>query len=220
MKFYPRLLGFVLAAGLGIQTVPAMAQLAEQVTAHLAKMVGTLDVSAQPVMSEGKLAGCTLVYNALYRDYTYRRGGFLRVTGNVGLMSLQGSLGSTLKVVVHEMDPTRPDLGLIPSPPTRAYLQGANLETNLSSLVDSGASDTPGALFSIFQFSPTFEMVMEGLQQNQLVIAFNSKGGSTDIRLTIELDVVNFRDDGSRIRSEKAKEEFLACGQALVASLQ
>lgn len=48
----------------------------------------------------------------------------------------------------------------------------------------------------------------------------NSLGGSTDIRLPIELDVVDFKDDGSRIRSNKAKEEFLACGQALINSLQ
>lgn len=217
---FSRLLGIVVAAGLGFQILPAKAQLVEQLKTNLAKMVGTLDVTVQPVMSEGKLSGCTFVFNALYRDYIYRQGGFLRVTGNIGLMSLKGSLGSTLKVVVHELNLERPDLGLIPSPPNRAYLQGADFETNLSSVVDSYSSDTPGALFSVFQFSPTFEMVMDGLQRNQIVIMFNSMGGSTDIRLPIELDVVDFKDDGSRIRSNKAKEEFLACGQALINSVQ
>ena len=57
---------------------------------------------------------------------------------------------------------------------------------------------------------------MEGLEQNLLTIAFNSMGGSTDIRLPIELDVVNFEPDGSRIRSDKAKSDFLACAVVLL----
>lgn len=200
--------------------VPVQAQQADLLTQQLERMVGTLDVTMQPFMSGGQLNGCTLVFNALYRDYTYRNGGFLRVTGNVGLMAMGGTLGSTLKVVVLELDPKRPDLGLVPSPPSRAYIQGADYSTNLSSLVDSSESDTPGALFSVFQFSPTFQMVMEGLERNQIVVMFNSMGGSTDIRLPIELDVVDFKDDGSRVRSTKAKEEFLACNQALVNTLR
>lgn len=58
---FSRLLGIVVAVGLGFQILPAEAHLAEQLTANLAKMVGTLDVTVQPIMSEGKLSGCTFV---------------------------------------------------------------------------------------------------------------------------------------------------------------
>ncbi len=57
---------------------------------------------------------------------------------------------------------------------------------------------------------------MEGFEKNLIIIAFNSMGGSTDIRLPIELDVVNFETDGSRIRSDKTKRDFFTCAAALV----
>jgi hypothetical protein len=215
-----RLLGLIALGALGLSATPAPAQSGTELADSLARMVGTLNVSSQPVMSEGQLTGCTLVFDALYRDFTYRNGGFLRVSGNVGLMTGQNNLGTALKVVVLELDPSKPDMGMNPSAPSRAYLQGSNLKTNLSSLVQSTASDTPGALFSIFELSPTVEFVLEALQENFLTIAFNSMGGNSDIRLAIELDVVDFEADGSRIRSDRTKTEFTNCVVTLLEDSQ
>ena len=110
-----------------------------------------------------------------------------------------------------EIDGSTPKLQMTPSPPSRAYIIDRNLATNLSSLVQGSTSDTPGALFSIFQFSPTFEMVLDALTTNELTVAFNSKGGGTDMQLKLELDVVEVNASGERRRSDKAKKDFLAC---------
>lgn len=44
------------------------------VEAELAKMAGTLSIHSQPLLGEGKLVGCSLVFSALQQDWTYRKG--------------------------------------------------------------------------------------------------------------------------------------------------
>ena len=156
---------------------PCSAKDAPEVEALLLAMQGTLTVSSQPHLTDGKLTGCTLVYDALYQDWTYRGGRFLKVCWQHWLHECQQQYRANLKVVVLEIDGSTPKLQMTPSPPSRAYIIDRNLATNLSSLVQGSTSDTPGALFSIFQFSPTFEMVLDALTTNELTVAFNSKGG-------------------------------------------
>lgn len=203
-----------LYSGLCMPTASAQSNEANEALA--AQMVGTWSVSFQPIMREGNLDGCTLVYNALYQDWTYRQGGFIRVWGSVGFFTGGNNIGAMLKVGVTEIDPSLPSLGMQPSPPSRAYILGDNFESNLSSLVSSSASDTPGGLVSVFQMSPTLELVMSGLAKNRLTIAFNSYGGATDIQLPIELDVVSVSDSGHKERSAESATSFLECAQVLV----
>ncbi|MDX8521129.1 hypothetical protein [Mesorhizobium dulcispinae] len=176
----------------------------------LAAMSGTLDVKSQPYFNKGQLSGCTLVFDAITQDWNYRQGGFLKISGNVC-----NNLGANLKVVVLEIDPNEPTLGLKPSAPSRAYLIDDNLKTNLATLRGTPPSDTPGALFSIFEVSPTLDMVLDGLRANKLTIAFNSKGGDTDIQLPLQLDVQEVTQSGERVRSNKAKSDFANCLTAL-----
>jgi len=183
----------------------------------LARLAGTVSIQAQPFFSEGRLVGCTLVFNALEQDFVYRRGAFIRIEGNIGIMTANGDIGTNLKVVVNEIDASMMPPRLTPSAPSRAYLIAPDLTTNLSSLVATAPSDTPGALFSVFQISPTVEMLFNALEMNSITIAFNSYGGSSDIRVKLELDVLDVNaDTGERIRSRKMKDEFFACIGALV----
>lgn len=199
---------------------PATAQETSPIEALLSSMRGTLSVVSQPTLNGGKLTGCTLVYDAIYQDWTYRGGRYLKVAGNVGFAAFDGNVGANLKVVVHEIDASTPQLRMTPSPPSRAYLVNDALATNLESLVRAAESDTPGALFSVFQFSPTFEMVTEGIARNVLTVAFNSRDGGTDMQLPLELDVVDVTNTGERKRSEKAKDSFLVCLTKLAESLK
>ena len=72
---------------------PCSAKDAPEVEALLLAMQGTLTVSSQPHLTDGKLTGCTLVYDALYQDWTYRGGRFLKVAGNIGFMSANSNMG-------------------------------------------------------------------------------------------------------------------------------
>ncbi|TCA87050.1 hypothetical protein E0H65_30625 [Rhizobium leguminosarum bv. viciae] len=174
---------------------------------------GTLDVANTPVMTNGKLTGCQLTFDAVIRDYTYRQGAFIAVSGGVGLMNTQQTIGTTVKIVVTALDPSgRP----VPSPPSRAYLIGANYATTLDSLVAASASDQPGGLFSVFQAEPTIGIVLDGLKTKRLVFAFNQNNSGTDIQLPIELDVVNTAANGAQVRSDNMIKGYATCVQTLI----
>lgn len=198
----------VAALGMFVATTAAANPALESL---LLSMNGTLSVTSQPLMSEGRLAGCTLVFDAIQQDWTYRSGAFLKVTGNIGVVSAGDRIGTNLKVVVHEIDASGNELLFKPSPPSRAYLIDRMFVTNLDSLVKATESDTPGALFSIFQLSPTLDMVLAAVEQNGITVAFNSRNGATDIQLPLELDVVDVSEAGERKRSGEHKAQFLGC---------
>jgi hypothetical protein len=202
-----------------VASLSARAQTKAIVEQWLSTMAGTLNIVAAPYMSEGQLTGCSLIFGAIQQDWTYRQEAYIKVSGNVSLMIVKGKLASTLKVTVVEIDPSMPSLGLNPSPPSRAYLVAPNFGTNLASLVARYPSDTPGALFSVFQLSPTFEMVLDGLKNNRLTIAFNRNDGVSDIQLPLEMDFVEVDNSGNRVRSERMKLEFIECARALGSSV-
>ena len=203
-------------AGVLVSASPSFSQ--SNNDSEMMALLGTWSISAEPWMSKGSLSGCTLVYDSLYQDWVYRQGAFLKVTGSVGLMIYQGVPVVSLKVVVAEVNLNDEDVQVVPSPPSRAYLMGANYETNLSTLIDSFTSDTPGALISVFESSPSFEIRANAIDTNVLTIAFNSLDGDSDILLNIELDVVDVLANGERIRSGEMKVDFLSCMAALVDS--
>jgi hypothetical protein len=215
---------FIRLAGAGILllqgVVPAFSQVNanEQIEAMMSKIAGTQRVFAQPTMLGGKLSGCSLIFEAMTRDFTYRQGQFIKVDGSIGIMVIGGAPGAILKVVVNEINP--PSLTFKPSPPSRAYLLGPRFDTNLDSLISADESDTPGSLFSVFQASPTLEITLAALQSKKITIAFNKKGGPTDIQLPLELDVAQTDEAGKRIRSDEAVNDFTQCVLTLVEQLK
>jgi hypothetical protein len=94
---------------LGLCDVAEANQAADQA---LAAMAGTLNVKSEPYMNGGKLSGCTLVFDAIVQDWSYRQGGYIKVSGNVGFLQSGGSVAAALKVIVLEIDPKDPTLGL------------------------------------------------------------------------------------------------------------
>ena len=111
-------------------------------------------------------------------------------------------------------------LTMQPSAPSRAYLVGPEFQTNLSSLVQSAPSDTPGALFSVFQPTPTLDMVMDALKRQRLTVAFNRFGGGSDIQVPIELDVEGMDGSGAPTRSHQMIESFAKCLTILASSAE
>lgn len=210
---FVRLAGIIILSSLG--SVPALAQVNEKelLEVMMSKIAGTERVFAQPYMTGGKLEGCSLVFEATIRDYTYRQGQFIKVDGNIGVMGIGGKLGAVLKVVVNEVTP--PSLTFKASAPSRAYLIGANFKTNFDSLVSANESDNPGSLFSIFQFAPSAELIMSALQSKKITVAFNKKGGSSDIQLPLELDVAQTDNNGKRTRNDEAVKGFAQCAVLL-----
>jgi hypothetical protein len=77
-------------------------------------------------------------------------------------------------------------------------------------------SDTPGALVSLFQFHPSFDIIMNGLGRDKITIAFSRDGGDTDIQLPLELDVKSVSESGQRQRSDAAVRSFESCTKSMM----
>jgi hypothetical protein len=186
---------------------------------HLAAMSGTLSVEAAPQMADGQLSGCALVFEHLQQDRAYLNGNFIRSSGSLGVMAFDGRVGLMLKLVTGELDPAVPDLFVGPLLPDRAYLVGSGFSSNLSSLVSSAPSDAPGSFIAIYPLDPAFETILEALQTRVLTVAFALQGGSLDVQLQIELDVVEVTDDGQRIRTNETTANFATCLRVLLESM-
>ena len=188
-----------------------------QQNSGMSAMVGTLSVRAEPMLTSGKLQGCSIVFNALTTDWKYRNGAYLKIDGSVVISISETGAGAMLKVVANEVvTAANGSLTFAPSAPTRAYLVGDGYKTNADTLHKSGASDTPGGMISIFEMFPTADIVAQAMVDKKLTIAFNQKGGGSDLILPLDLNVADIDANGNRKLGSTASTEFLDCMQVLL----
>jgi hypothetical protein len=199
----------LLVTTLLVLTGPTLAQ-------GLERMLGTLHAEAQPIFADGRLDGCTVVYDALAKDFAYKQGGYITVHGSFGLMSAKGNVAITLKVIVHDTDPRLNSL--TPSPPASAYFVSGT-KTTKSAVVGQYPSDTPGGIFVVLRPETVLPILMEGIGAHKITIAFARTQGGMDIQLPIDTSVAETKANGERIHSPKAATDFLECSQELLNSL-
>jgi len=172
--------------------------------------VGTLSTKAEPTFRGGELVGCTLVYAALAKDFTYKQGALLAIRGSFGLVAESRNVGLTLKVVVEDIDPDTAQLK-----PTTAYLVSGN-GTSKDALISAASSDTDGGFSAIFKAEQTLEMLLRGISDDKVTLALARTVGGTDMNVSIEPDVVETASDGKRTRSPEPAMRFLECSNSLM----
>ena len=186
------------------------------VTKILQARAGTTHATAAPQFSDGKLNGCIVDFAVLTQDHIYRQGAFIRVGGSFGLMSANNNVAATLKVIVHDID--NATMQLSPSPPASAYMISGTTTTK-PFFVAKYPSDTPGGLFSIFNFDGATPILLDGIAKEKIIIAFNRREGGADVQVAIDLTVEDTADDGRKTVSTKASQEFLSCSTSLLKSM-
>jgi hypothetical protein len=191
----------------------------EAVDLMLSQMKGTLSVYHEPIVTAGKLTGCSLVYTGLIQDFKYRNGKYLKIFGNAAIMASKDGLAHTLKVGVQVLDTNVAGLGSEFSAPSRIYLIGENFSTTLETLVETIPSNTLGATFAVFKAEPAIDILFSGVANNTLTVGFNSLNGNSDLQFPISLDVVERTANGAAVKSEAAKTEFFQCATALANGL-
>lgn len=185
-----------------------------QIRAVLEKGIGTSFARFNPEFSDGKLFNCGIEFAVLLKDWTYNKGEFSRISGQFGIMSVRGNPGIILKIIVHDLDLKQLDFK--PNPPATAYFLNKTFGTTKSSIVDNTKSDTPGAIFVIFNIENTMELLAEGVSENKVAIAFARRPGGSDIRVIVETDVEETTPEGKRVRGHKTGADFFACAKALL----
>jgi hypothetical protein len=194
---------------------PSMAQ-TDVATQLLRSRAGTNYATAIPQFSDGKLYACGIEFSVFMQDHTYRQGAFVLVGGSFGMMSAKNNVAVTLKVIVQDINSAT--MALSPSPPTSAYIVSGTATTK-PFFVSKYPSDTPGALFSIFQLDGAGPILLDGIKKEKMIIAFNRREGGADIQVAIDLTVENTANDGRKTVSTKASQEYLACSTTLLKSM-
>jgi hypothetical protein len=182
---------------------------------YLASRVGTVSAITRPRFSDGKLNGCAVEFSALLQDWAYSKGAFVKLDGSFGVMSANSNIAATLKVVVHDINPS--NMQLTPSPPASAYLV-AGAKTSMPFFFRRFESDTPGGLFSIFKLDGTFEIISSGLIAETVTVAFNRRPGGVDIAVPIDLTVEDTDANGKIKRSHQVGPTFFECAKELANS--
>jgi hypothetical protein len=209
------------ALALVLSTLIFPADVSAQVDGHatvqtiLEGRLGTISVNSLPQFADGKLVSCGIEFTALAQDWMYKRGGFIRVGGQFGLMSVGAKTAAVLKVIVYDVDTKT--LTSTPSPPITSHMiSSSTLQSNRTSLVAYNPSDTPGALFGIFELMPSVEIMMDAVQTNKITVAFNRKEKGMDVQVPLDLQVESTHEDGRKTRSDRATAEFLKCSVQLL----
>jgi hypothetical protein len=188
--------------------------------ATMVPMLGTLSVEFAPMMSEGKLQGCTLVFSALVVDDKYKVGEYLKLNGNIGILNFKGNLGANLKLVVNRVDFDTSPVSFLPSPPSRAYLIKSDFSTTQDGEQKSFPTETLGGLFSTFDAVIGLDFISHAIIERKVGIGFNQKNGKLDIVSSLELDVTETDIQGNRKRSEDSSNRFSECLQSVADSIK
>jgi hypothetical protein len=190
---------------------PSVAQTAERSPEAL---VGTLKIESNPIRSSGRLVGCTLGYDALVRDWVYRKGAVSAVTGYFGVVRLGPTVGSTLKVTVSDVSDVDGQQTI--NTPTSAYLMSESGAVTAGALIEQ-SSDNTGALLGAFLVDETFWSVVESMLTRQRVaIMFSRTKGGLDVRVDLDLTVAKTSQLGERTNSGEMLKAYLACLRELV----
>jgi hypothetical protein len=205
---------FLAGALLCVASSSSMAQTNVATNQFLQSRAGTTHTTALPQFSDGKLYACIVEFGVLVQDYIYRQGAFVRVGGSFGMMSANNNIAVTLKVIVHDID--NATMQLSPSPPASAYIVSGTTTTK-AFFVAKHPSDTPGALFSVFNGAAP--ILLDGITKEKMIIAFNRREGGADMQVAIDLTVEDTADDGRKTVSTKASQEFLSCSTSLLKSM-
>lgn len=203
----------VLAAACFLAPTSALYAQSTQVQIELERQLGTLSAQFRPEFANGKLTSCGIEFSVLIKDWAYKAGGLARVGGQFGLMSVNGQIGTILKVIVHDINLKTAEFK--PSPPATAYFIQNKFQTSKSLQVSSFNSDTPGAIFIISKID-AFSFIAEGINHDKVTIAFARKVGGQDVQVVIETDVQDTSPDGTRKRDPKPAIDFFACAKHLL----
>lgn len=197
---------------LGLLVAPACGQSAEAaIRSSLNQLSGTISSYHDPLISAGQITGCTFVFEHLASDSKYMGGDFIRSSGSVGLMSGGGdAIALVVKVLAKRV---RPDPALSPEtfPLGRAYLLGAQNNSNFPALIEAQEAEQAGGVFAIYHLDQSAPLLFEIMETGKITVAVAPPGGGMDILLPIDFTVTATNDDGSRQTSEAALLEFGSC---------
>jgi hypothetical protein len=192
----------------------------------LATAAGATDVAAAqtmwilgyPVTTGGNTTACAIDYNGIGKDYTYKQGNTIALTGSLQIRrdTVDGKLRTygAFKVSLDDFEGgTR----------TSARPASIHLVTSDGTIVKGNPalalpSGDPGGLLQVFNLDDNFLKIFVGIiEEKKLIIAFNRTQGGTDLRLPLDLTVKSVDlKTGAIERSDEMVEAFQSCSSLIL----
>ncbi|MGA9163289.1 MAG: hypothetical protein WBZ31_02425 [Thiobacillus sp.] len=190
------------------------------IAASMADFAGTYSVRFQPVTSEGKLKGCSLVYTAVMLDYAYQNGAPVMVGGNITYHQNGKQPGLTLKLGLS--NPLSDDLKVVP--PNYAFIRTKNGTTAGAKFV-ANESDMSGYKLFVYQLtSKSTQVIGDLLNGENPTIGFNRTPKGVDATFLLDLSVEDVAaSNAGKLQgkhSTAATDGFTKCFMELAASLK
>jgi len=198
------------------------AQQDELLRQALQRMYGTVLTQHHWLRRQGELTGCSIEYRLLIQDWAYSQGRPVVVTGAIGLHT-NDRAGAVvgLKVVALDQHRQGGNVVSVPNAPHFAYLENASNVNNADAMVGSDAGDTPGGRVFAFNFFADSQIeITKSIMDNKIRLLFNRKEGGGDIRVPIDLTVLDTGDDGARKHGMETLEQFRQCASEFLSQVQ
>lgn len=194
--------------------MPAVAQSDSVLDEALTPLYGTLSTKAVKQTSEGTLQGCSVNFQLMFREWTYSQGRPFIASGSLSYHTNK-AMGMVfgLKVVLAEIRRKGSNSQHIFAPTHFAYLE-AKKGNNAKAHVQTAPSDTAneGRLYIFNAYLPESLEIMEAIMDGgPVTLVFNRKKGESDIRVPIDLTVLDTNDGGERRTGFETVAEFSSC---------
>ncbi len=152
----------------------------------------TVQASSHPILQEGVLDGCELLFQAPFKDHVYRNGGAAIATGAVimlGFTNPQRDPIVAIKLLVTDLSGTAPDWERRNARPYSVWLMTDAMHTNRESLLKADTADN-GGIISAFRFDKDFVAAFDSLiKTDKLTLTFNRKQGGADVEVPVTFPV-------------------------------
>jgi len=176
----------------------------------LDRSVGTRSIKYAPQYDDGKLVSCYLTFISLVRDGKDPPFGYSMVGGLLGVTTARGVHVVALKVIVVDYDLS-----------TRKQLQNAP-ESSYFVFGETTSKDSllfkfpiEGGVFSGFKTIPTVPLMVQGLNNQRLTIAFTRREDGREVLVPLDLTVAETDKSGNKTHSARMIADLAACGTQL-----
>lgn len=202
--------------GLWFSLLAAACTSGNSLASSMDDLTGTYSVTFQPLTSAGEILGCSLVYQAVLRDYVYKEGAPVMAVGNITLWG-RGP-GLSLKLGLSNLLSQNRTV----EAPHGAFIKTKN-GTTAGAMVNSHDSDMAGYRVFVYKLDEKSLKVLEDLVAGENpTIGFNRNVNGLDATFVVDLSVADTAsNDGGELKrkhSTAAGEGFTECLGELVAS--
>ena len=167
----------------------------------------TFGTYAYDKTTNGELYGCEIVFKHALQDYAYKQGATVLLDGSVAVALSENVLQLRYKLVVTDVaNDSQPESSLSPTTLGNILLVGESGRMYSASRDNRFESETVGGMLAGYPFDDAATDIIDRIyNREQIGVAYNRKGGVTDVKTFVDLKVPSENHPDSNTIKEFAK---------------